>query len=686
MTRLSPPRWTFWALLANGLLAAGIYGAYSGTPLRLYDHHLVLLLTQNPDLQQDNFFWRLIHHRLGGETQMYFRFLSYPLIYAQALLFGADAPLHYGVHLLAHLGAAFSLFRAAHALSRDALAALLGMALFTFFCGSSDLLGTPYYTHVFLAMIPFAEAIRRFLRHLETGRARDLAAATALSLVATAIYDTFLLFTLGLPFLASALRQRRATAVLSPGGRGWALAGGAVALLALATMTQSFVPDYMRSAGIGRSALDTMFITLLRAPFAAATSALKLVMDAFFFMTGHVPPAVTPGHMPYWDLAPLLHGTARSILSFGAAFAGWRLLVRSGTAPRAGGILLWAGALSLDAPATLMALFAALLGARAWAPPSSALLFLLAAGFLCAFNTAIGRSRFYSLAAIRHHYVTGFVLILAIAHLAGRSRIADGPRSGRRLVGGVLALLVLLNVHASSSVIARYKADIRDLLGVHRLLDETSSRSQRLFIPLSPSGLLPPRARPNPSEEWVFDILRGPANPLTRHVARADFLLENGKAAPNPLYGSPASGDFLIRFRLHTEECPLRFDAKGAYACFGRRGEDPRLEVTRTGFRLRVTRIVDDAEEVYDFPLPIETNRFFYETKPVTLARQGRSLALRAQDLLTAAYEVPPERDFVPWLSDNLDLLGKDAETLMAKRVVYDTYIRIGPGLPGRVP
>lgn len=184
----------------------------------------------------------------------------------------------------------------------------------------------------------------------------------------------------------------------------------------------------------------------------------------------------------------------------------------------------------------------------------------------------------------------------------------------------------------------------------------------------------------------MFDILRGPANPLTRHVARADFLLENGKAAPNPLYGSPASGDFLIRFRLHTEECPLRFDSKGAYACFGRRGEDPRLEVTRTGFRLRVTRIVDDAEEVYDFPLPIETNRFFYETKPVALVRQGRSLALRAQDLLTAAYEVPPERDFVPWLSDNLDLLGKDAETLMAKRVVYDTYIRIGPGLPGRVP
>ncbi len=674
------------ALAVNALLAALVYGAYLETPLRLYDHHLVMLLADHPELHQEHFFWRLVHHRLGGETQMYFRYLSYPLLYLQSMLCGTNAAAHYAVHAAAHLGAAFMLYRIAGTLSRSPLMAFLAMTLFMFFCGSSDLMGTPYYAHVSLAVAVAGAAILRFLRHLATGRPRDLVTAGGLMLLATVIYDTFLLLALALPFLAAALRHGSLKALFFPGRNGWLLFFGTISVLLLMTLTQSLVPAHMRSSGIGQSALDTLAITLLRFPVAAATSVTKFAADALFFMTGHLAVAVTPGHMPYWEIGSLLDGTARATLSFASGIAGWRLLARSGAAPRAAGVLLWGLCIRIDPLASLAAFFATALGTGAWTRASPSLLFLMAGGFLCAFNTAVGRSRLYSLAAIRHHYVSGFFLVLAIAHVTGLARTPDIPLRARRGLAALLVVLVLLNIRATSSFIAGYKRDIRGLLDVHRTLDETAALSERLFIPFSTSALIPPRIRPNPAEDWVFDILRGPDSPLTRHVVRARFLLENGKAVPNPLHGSPVSSDFLVRFRLQTEECPLRFDVKESYHILGRKEEEPLLAVTRSGFRLTVTRTEDGSAHSYDFPLPVETNRFFYETKHATLERKGNEITLVAQDYLAGRYHVGNGEEFVPWRTDNTGLIGRDFESLLAKLSLYDTYIRIGPGLPGRIP
>ncbi len=671
---------TALALCANGLLVALVFGPYLGIPLRLHDHHLVLLLVQTPDLVPENFFWRLVHHRLGGGAEMYFRFLSYPSIYGLGSLFGENPVPHYLVHFAAHLGAGLVLYRLACALcGRPGIAAGI-WSLFTVFTGACDMAGMPYYTHLCLATALAGLALLRTLRHLADGRTASLVSAVAFSALATFLYDTFLLMTLALPFLATAARRRSWRAAFSPGFPGWMTSACVLAFFFLVTLTQSLVPEHFRPSAIDQSLLRTLQVTLQQAPFASAVSLAKHAVDVFFLFPGHLPDVSHRGNMPYWDAPSMATGTLTGIAAALLAAVGFGSLRRSGSASRGIGILAGAIALWLDWRAVPLA-------ALAWCVrPDNALrnapvlLFLAGCGFLCALNTAIGRSSWYSIQAIRHHYVSGFVL------LAGLALLLRGTDRARTALAA-LAVLVLANGWSSTAFLRDYGKTNAPVLSFHRELARRGADGETasVFVGDTPGRIRSPDWNGQVGQDWVFDILHGGKNPLTRHVGRARFLYENGRFVENPLHGTPALPDFRLEFRLSTKESALRFDAREAFACFGRKSGDPCLEITRDGFRFSVTRRADGARVAYPFPLPVETNPFFREIKAVTLVREGRFLSLTAGGHPAGSHEIREPDEYLPWGSDNTDLLGRDSEMLMAKLALFDTYIRIGPALPGRV-
>lgn len=307
-----------------------------------------------------------------------------------------------------------------------------------------------------------------------------------------------------------------------------------------------------------------------------------------------------------------------------------------------------------------------------------AILLLGAVGLLCAMNTAIGRASLYSLQAIRHHYVSGFVTLALVGAL-----LRGTPR--RRAAFAALAFLAAANAWAAMRFVRDYRRTNEPVLSFHRELGRLDA-GRRVFVPSSTSLIRSPDWSGQIGQDWVFDILHARTAPLTRHVGRADFVYAGGRFVENPLRGPPDSEDFRVDFRLSTEESRLRFDAKKAFALLGRRPGEPRLEILPDGFRLVVTRCADGTERSYDFPLPVGTNRFFYETKTVSLVRTGSVLSLEAGGASAGRHEIAGEDAYFPWTSDGTALLGRDAEILLAKLVLFDTYVRIGPAVPGLVP
>lgn len=680
MTRLRPAHRCALALGINAVLVALVYHAYLDIPLRLHDHHLVLLLVQEPDLVHEGFFWRLLHHRLGGGAEMYFRFLSYLSIHGLAHLFGENALLHYLAHFAAHLGAGFVLYRLACALSRSPAVAALVWSLFTVFVGSSDTVGIPYYTHLFGATALAGLAGLHLLRYVAGGSGRSLAAAVALSTAATLLYDTFLLMTVALPFLAAAARRRSWHALFLPGRVAVIASGTVLALIAGITATQALVPEYLRPVEIDKSLAETLRITVRRAPFAAAVSAAKHVVDVFFFLPGRLAEMAPRGNMPYWSAPSMLGPTLAAMAATAIAALGMRLAGRGKASWSAAGWAAVAAGAWLDWRSLPLAGLAWCLRKEGLRRDGATLLLLLGIAILCAMNTAIGRASLYSLQAIRHHYVSGFLALAVLAAL-----LRDTRRVG--VAVAAMAFLVVSNGLASARFIRDYSAANDVVFGFDRALRRLGRAGEReaVFVPSSTSRIRSPDWQGQICQDWVFDILHASASPLTRHVTRARFLYEDGRLTANPLQGAPDGADFRIDLRLSTEESRLRFDAKESFRCLGREPDEPRLEITRAGFRL-VVRRVEGASRAYDFTLPVETNRFFYEAKTVSLVREGKALFLTTGGAEVERHVIAEKDEFLPWRSDGTGLLGRDAEILLAKLALFDMYVRVGPGLPGRIP
>lgn len=676
---------TAGAALALSLLIAAVFSPYLEVPIRLYDHHLLLLLAEKPELAGEGLAWRLLHCHFGSETDIHFRYLAYPAVWLAARAFGNDSAAHYGLQFAAHAAAALSLYGAVRAFTGLGWLAFLASLLFGVFCGSSDMVGVPYYFHLCLATALAGPALVFLRRAAASGRARDLAAATGLSLLASLFYDTFVFMTLSAPFAAAALAEgswKRGLSRRAP----WVLAGSVLALFLAGSALYARIPPHLRSTGVGGSLADTAGIILVRLPIALATSAVRFLFDGTSFLAGRLPEMSHPGNLPYWEVGSLA-GTA-ALLSAAALLAalGARQLTRQGIAQRILGAALCAAGAALDWRGIPVGLLAFLV--RGGAPGllrDPGFLLVAVVGYLCALNTSVGRSRFYSMAAIRHHYVTAFFLILAVSILAARAVSADPRPALRRGIAAVLGLLAALNADAALRVIAAFKETNAAPLAFSGTLADLAARDgpRALFVPHTLAMIRSPDWRGHAVGDWVFDILHSEANPLSRHSGRARWLWEGNVPVPNPVFGV-FSRDFLAGFRLDTEKFPLRFDAKPRYDCFGRKPGEPRLALERDGIVLDVVGAGDGRPARYRFPLPGGTNRFFYETKSVALRRSGDLLTLEADDGVLA--ERPLDAEFLPWESDNLDLLGADFEALLAKHNLFDSYLRIGPGLPGRIP
>ncbi len=686
--RLRASAWGVAAGVAILILIAFVFRGYLDIPLRLYDHQLLILLAEKPELAGDGLIWRLVHCHLGSETDLHFRYLAYPAVWLPTESFKNASLGHYLVHFSAHGAAAFSLYRTALAFTGLGWLSLAASCLFTVFSAASDMVGIPYYFHLCLATAFAGPALVGMKRHLETGRTSDLVLSTLLSLLASLFYDTFFLMTLVMPFVASGLASgswRGCFTRKAP----WILCGAVIGLFLAGSTAYSLVPPHLRSTGPLTSLWDTLSIILLRTPISAVTSLLRFLVDATGFLAGCLPELSHPGNIPYWDIGSLCRtagaiAAAAGLMAFGAheaqASSGFRKY-RGAALCGIGLILDWRAA-----PLAFLLVFVR--GNVSGILRDPAFLLIAAAGYLCAFNTSVGRSRLYSLAAIRHHYVTSFFLILGLSRLLAHALRRDPAPFLKKGVALVLASLIVLNARASLRFLDLYREVNTVPLGFHRRLGQLAAQEGPgvLFVPHSTARIASPDWRGHVVHDWVFDILLFGNNPLTRHTGRARWLWENGSLRPNPLFAGAPSPDFLIRFRLDTEKFPLRFDVKPRYACFGRNAGEPRLLLEREGLVLAVTRHNDGQPGEYRFPIPLGTNRFFYETKSISLSREGNVLVLASGERPLASHAIAPGDEYRPWTSDNMDLMGDDLESLLAKHNLFESYIRIGPSIPGRVP
>jgi hypothetical protein len=660
--------------------AVVVYLPSFGNPLRLWDHHVMLLLAKAPQFRSD-LFWHLVHYRIGfggfGDDTMYFRVLSMPVTWALAWLYGDASVLYYTTQLLLHIGVAVVLYVLAIELGCDRMLATLVALLFCVYGGQGDTVNLPVYTFMLLSLLLAGLALLGYLRYLRTGQSRLLAVSIAALTVATLLYDAFLLLTLMLPVLAVAISIRR------EGGRGRAVAtplsvlAGVVLVLALVLASMRLAPA-MESGpppGAARSVRSTMDVLLRDARMlrAAGFAVEALAADAQVFLTGHRPAIWHRGNLPYWDLGALRRLRGRLHLALGLVLAGLAVLAGRSKARRHWrliGIALLAAGAWVDWRTTLLAPPLALAvwgGRRILIDPRLAL--VAAAGLVVSFNIALGRADGYNVVAFRHHYVTGFFVVLALSALLGAG--ATG-RSGlrRRLCLLALSVAVIVNAAVTVAILDGVRLDNamvfafdRDLTGVRERHGPGS-----VFVAFSPSMVRGADWRGFPLQDVAFDILHFSENPMTRYTSQARLVAgADGQMRPNALLGAPDRGDFLVRFRL-TGLPP------GPYEIFGASAREPRIILSAAGVALQVRRRIDGVPVRWDFPIVAATL-----PAVVSLGRAGDTLRVMEGTTMIGRAALPPREAYHGWESDNAALLGRGFERVAAGGLIYDTYIRIGP-------
>lgn len=665
----------------GAILAAAVivYAPSFSNPLRLWDHHVILLLAKAPQFSE-GLFWRLVHYRIGFEESAgsaYVRVLSMPVTWALAWLFGDQYTLYYATHVLIHAAVAVVLYWLAVDCSGDRTLSVLIALLFTVYGGHGDTVNLPVYSFLLLALLLVAIGLRRCLSHVRTGAPGDFVVGVGLVTLAALLYDAFVPLALALPSVAlvAAIRSRRAvwpsvraagTVLLGV----FLVFGGVVGSLGLAP-----APEGLGDQSVTRPLSGTASVLLRggRVAQAVARGVEALAADAQVFLPGHTPGVWHRGNLPYWDLAGLRQlqwplGFAL-VLMLGAlgllrhVRSGWRLL----------GAAMLAGGAVLDPRMLLLAVPLAVASSVGW--PSALdhrVLLMVAAGLLVSLTIALGRPGGYNVVAFRHHYVTGFFVIAALAAWLGVGW-ARQPEWRRWAVWLALGVAVVMNGRVATGILTDVKTDNAGVFAFDGLLGSIAERHGRgsLFVTFSPSLVRGLDWNGFPAQDVAFDILHYGGNPLTRYPHRAPLLVgQDGVVRSNPVFGRPATGAFLFRFQL-TRLPPAPSEL------FGSSPLEPRIVLTADGLVVRVHRRADGKPATWAFPLPVPVPVQLPQLLTVALADGVLRVTLGGGAVGQAV--MPPPSLYHSWESDNAALLGRGFERLVAGGLVYDTYMRIGP-------
>jgi hypothetical protein len=665
-------RWLPAAAIAA--LVAIVYVPSVTNPLRLWDHHVILLLAKAPQFA-DGLFWHLFHYRVGfQEDVIYFRVLSMPTVYGLAWLFQDHAVLYHVTHLLAHFLVTVVLYRLARELSGQTSVALLLALLFAVYSGHGDTVNIPHYTFMFIAMALAGLGMLWFIRHVETGDERNLVVAAASLGLATLVYDAFLLVAIALPLLAVGIPWRAGTLTRGRLATAGGVLLGTVGLLVLVVLSLRFSPvaASLRTGAV-RGSLGATLSELLvdhRVVAALGYGAWGLLSDLLLFVSGHFPSVWHRGNMPYWEIDSIrqLGWTVLAALALSiAAAAVFRFVKRPWNLVAVA--LVAAGAV-IDAKTLPLA---AVLGILCFGGVGGAfdkrLLVVAVAGALASVNIALGRADGYNVMALRHHYITGFFVVGVLAGLVG-SRWQYRPAWQRHGLLVALGVCVVANGWVTVRMLEDVKKNNEMVFSFDRGLTAMVERHGpgSLFATFSTSFVRGHDWHTSPAQDVVFDVLHYHQNPLTRYVNRAPFVIrKDGIVMANPFRGRSGDEDFAFEFRL------IKLPA-GRFELFGSSPNEPRivLEAPRLSFLAR--RRLDGTRVARDFTLPSDL-RF-----PVLLrlSRSGRSLQLAVNGATVGPTPLSESDAYHGWQSDNAGLLGRDFERILASYALYDTYIRIG--------
>ncbi len=720
-----------WITLAHiGAIVAAAMTVYLpsfGNPLRLWDHHVIMLLAKAPQFGGD-LFWRLVHYRIGfdgfSDDTMYFRVLSMPVTWGLARLFQDASALYYATHLLVHVGVAVVLYVLAIELCGDRTLAALAALLFTVYGGQGDTVNLPVYTFMLLSLLLAEVGLLGFLRYLRTGRVWLPAGSAALLTLATLLYDAFLLLTVALPLAAAAVSIRRRGPSIRAAGGPLAVLAGVVLVLALVLASVRLSPATQSNTRPGAMQAVSSTLDVLvrdgRVLRAVGFGAEALAMDAQVFLTGHLPGIWHRGNLPYWDLGALRRLQWRLDLALGLMLAGLAVLARAVTGaharraaektsmrdsarrsderaeptnPRSAtrgedaraepkilrhaggawpvvGVALLAAGTWADWRTGLLAVpLAMALGAGWRSVLDIRVVLVVASGLLVSFNIALGRANGYNVVAFRHHYVTGVFVVLALMAVLGAGEVG---RSGLRRRLSILALSagVALNAAVTVQVLDGVRRDNAMVFSFDRALAKIREQHgpRALFVAFSPSRIRGSDWQGFPLQDIAFDILHFRRNPMTRYTNRASLVVwKDGQARPNPLLGRPDGGEFRFQFSL-TGLPP------GPHEIFGVSAREPRIILSPHGVALQVRRRGDGTPVGWNFPVSATTL-----PAVVTLTRAGDTLVVTEGATMIGRATMPPPAAYHPWESDNAALLGRGFERVAAGSLIFDSYIRIGP-------
>ena len=649
-----------------------VYGAAITTPMRLWDHHAILLLAKAPQFGE-HLLWHLVHYQSDAPNPntIYFRVLAMPAVYAIGKVLGDHTALYYLLHFAAHLAVCLVLYAIARRLSGDRTLSLLTAVLFALFSAHGDTATLPFYTFMFAAVALAGAGLVAFLDGWSAGDARRLSAGIAAVALATLIYDASFLLALS---LAAALIFRgivRADRM--------ALRTGIGALVAELVLFGGVIGLFRFSAeagrGVGRALHETAFEVLRdnRLWSSVWFGLWAPLSDLLVFLGGHQPGVWHRGNIPYWD--PGLFVPSRPALgALALMVAALVAAARPGYQWRVPGALAFAIGVWLDPQTVPLALIVGgVLALGRWRAVDARVLFPAAAAVLVSLNIALGRPDGYNVLALRHHYLTSFFVLAALSGVAGALLVGRLPWQ-RLAVHGTLAVCIVVNAATTLQLLANVRIDNEGVFAFDRQLRATAERfgPGSLFVTFPPSAVQGRDWRGFPAHEVTFDVLHAGTNALTRHVVRAPFVMGlDGEVRPNPAHGRAPGDDFAVHFLLAKSPPPQ------PHELFGSAPREPRVVISREAVSLVGTRLADGRRTEWRFPFPSELR----PPVTITLARRGDTIEATANGGLLGRAPVPPEHVYHGWTSDNLELLGRGYEPLMISLVVYHCYVRIGTGV-----
>src|SRR5438477_7370117 len=234
-----------------------------------------------------------------------------------------------------------------------------------------------------------------------------------------------------------------------------------------------------KQGGVGRS-LDMTVVELIRGGRIASAAWFGLwavLVDLVLFFPGHLLDIFHRGNMPYWDMGTLAVAWLGALAGLALTLAGAAGALGLPRWWRAAGLALVAAGAWFDPRCLLLAVIIVLV---AWAGPpptlGPGLLLAVAAGLLTSFNIALGRADGYNVVAFRHHYVSGFFVLLVVAALVGAGW-RERPAWQRRVLALALTACLVLNAWVTVDVLRGVKRDNKMVWSFHHALMTDKQRA-----------------------------------------------------------------------------------------------------------------------------------------------------------------------------------------------------------------